>query len=492
MFGSRSLWGRAASYVVLLGLATALTSCNLFSRSGVEDSGSNQYLPRSKPIDDPYARIGAKQHPKLVAANGGEYKNQMLESKLARVVDDLVTHSDRPARKYQVTILNTPEINAFALPGGYLYVTRGLLALANDSSEIAAVLSHEMAHVTANHGIERKKRADASVISARVLTDVVTNPVAGKVAKADSDQRLAQFSRNQELQADALGIKLLGKSGYDAYAAGRFLAGMRRFAEYRNSVSAAEDTQNFLSTHPSTPKRVELASRHARFFGPPGTGRRDSEEYLEALDGILYGDTEQEGFVRGRRFSHKGLGIQFDVPGGFTIDNKAEAVLASGPGETAVRFDAVSRPPSVSLEDYLQSGWINGFDPKSLEKGRSAGGLETARGSARAGDWAFDITVIRVGSQIYRFIVAAPRTTQNLSVTAQQITNSFKLLSRQEVARLRPLKIKIRRVRPGDTVGGLARRMRGTPDREKAFRVLNGIVNVADLSGRRFVKLITD
>ncbi|MGI9365159.1 MAG: M48 family metalloprotease, partial [Rhizobiaceae bacterium] len=156
---------------------------------------------------DPQSKIGARAHPKVLSANGGAYESQKLDEMLAIIVGRLVTHTNDPDRAYDITVLNSATVNAFALPGGYLYVTRGLLALANDASEVAAVLAHEMAHVSSNHGVLRSQEAKVVDMAERVTSEVVTNPVAAKVAKASSERRLAAFSQQQELQADAVGIK---------------------------------------------------------------------------------------------------------------------------------------------------------------------------------------------------------------------------------------------------------------------------------------------
>ena len=143
--------------------------------------------------------------------------------------------SDKPEQGYRITILNAPAVNAFALQGGYLYVTRGLLALANDSSEIAAVLGHEIGHITANHAIQRENKARNALIVSRVATDVLDDS-SGKLALASTQRTLASFSRQQELEADAIGIRTIGKAGYDPFAAARFLQAMSRFATYRSTL----------------------------------------------------------------------------------------------------------------------------------------------------------------------------------------------------------------------------------------------------------------
>ena len=192
--------GRAVA--AMLG-ALLLSGC----QSVIEQTYEPTVSPSSSPQiveevqkNDPRAQVGAREHPRIVASYGGEYQDQKTERLVARITGALTAVSENPNQSYRITILNSPAINAFALPGGYLYVTRGLLALADDASEVAAVLSHEMAHVTANHGIERQQREEAEVIASRVVSEVLSSDLAGKQALARGKLRLAAFSRNQELQ----------------------------------------------------------------------------------------------------------------------------------------------------------------------------------------------------------------------------------------------------------------------------------------------------
>ena len=191
---------------------------------------------------------------------------------VAKVVGNLTLVSGNPAQTYRITILNSPNVNAFALPGGYLYVTRGLLALANDSAELAAVIAHEMGHVTANHGLQRQQLEAEEELATKVVSDVLGESPSAKAALIRGKLRLAQFSRNQELEADAIGIKTSGNAGYDPFAAARFLQSMAAYSDLRSVTGAADASLDFLASHPNAPQRIELAQRHARQFGAPGIG----------------------------------------------------------------------------------------------------------------------------------------------------------------------------------------------------------------------------
>ncbi|MBW9065729.1 M48 family metalloprotease [Rhizobium herbae] len=468
-------------------------------QSVIEQTYEPKVAPSSTPQiveevqkNDPRAQVGAREHPRIVASYGGEYKDEKTERLVARITGALTAVSENPNQSYRITILNSPAINAFALPGGYLYVTRGLLALADDASEVAAVLSHEMAHVTANHGIERQQREEAEVIASRVVSEVLSSDLAGKQALARGKLRLAAFSRNQELQADVIGVRMLGEAGYDPYAAARFLDAMAAYSRFSSVDPDSDQSLDFLSSHPSAPQRVDLARRHARAFGAEGTvGDRGRDYYLAGIDGLLYGDSPQEGYVRGQTFLHGKLGIRFDVPAGFQIDNKAEAVLATGPGEVAIRFDGVADTQRRSLTDYIASGWVTGLKPDTIRP-ITINGLEAATARASAERWDFDVTVIRIDTQIYRFLTAVPKGAPSLEPTAEILRASFRRMTPQEAAALKPLRIRVVTARPGDTLATLSARMMGTDRKLDLFRLINAMQVTSTVRPGDRIKIISE
>jgi len=470
--------------------------------TGCQTLGVDVYKPDVRPSDqpqtaenaanaDPRSRIGANEHPRIVASYGGEYRDQRTEKLLARIIGKLTLVSENPKQAYRVTVLNSPAVNAFALPGGYVYVTRGLLALANDASEVAAVIAHEMGHVTANHGIERRQREREEALAERMAETSISGGLAAKQEIAQSKLRLAAFSRNQELEADAIGIRMLGEAGYDPYAASRFLESMEAYGRFMAVDPSSDQSLDFLSSHPNAPQRVELAKNHARSFGADGTVDRGRDFYLDGIDGLLFGDSPQEGYVRGNTFLHPKLGIRFEVPPNFRIDNKAEAVMATGPNDLAVRFDGVSESSRRSLSDYMASGWVTGLIPGSIRETR-IGGFPAATARARADRWDFDVTVVKVDDRIYRFLTAAPLDSPALEPTAETLRSSFRKLTAGEAQALQPLRIRIVTAKPGDSITTLAGRMRGTDRKVELFKLLNSIGPGASVVGGNRYKIVTD
>ena len=475
-------------------VAVLLSACSLTGQGGVDGMlkpSDNPVTFESSAGDERMRQLAESQHPRILETYGGEYSDPRLERMVARVVGKLIGATQDPAQAYRITILDSPSVNAFALPGGYLYVTRGLLALANDSAELAAVISHEMAHVTANHGIQRRRAEQEAGIAEKVAQDVLAGDPNARAAVIRGKLRLAEFSRNQELEADAISIKQIGEAGFDPFAAARFLRSMSAYTQFR-SVSGADDPSlDFLASHPSSQRRIDLALRHARNIGPRGNGLTDRDAYLDGIDGMIYGDTPREGFVRGRNFLHPGLGIRFSVPEGFVIDNSAAAVTAAGPGDVAIRFDGVAVNAATGPEAYIASGWVSGLDETSI-RSATIGGLPAATARAAADGWQFDIAVVRAGPQMFRILTAAPLRSSALDPTARFVRNTFATMTAAERQSLRPLRIRVVKVAPGQSMANLAAHMSGTDRKLDLFRLLNALGPGAGVSAGDRVKIVTD
>src|SRR4051794_25531888 len=258
--------GTARALIVLLAAALALAGC-----SGDRIFGEHTSLmaapPRPANAETQASPAALREHQRILAAYGGAYEDAKLEAQVGAEVDRLVAASERPDTPYKVTILNSSAVNAFALPTGQLYVTRGLLALASDTSELASVLSHEMAHVIARHASIREDQARQVSLNSRVVNDVLSDPQEGALALARSKMQLATFSRQQEFEADGIGVGIAARAGYDPFGAARFLTSMGRNADLRAGGSGTEvRSPDFLSSHPATPERVKNAQSSARQY----------------------------------------------------------------------------------------------------------------------------------------------------------------------------------------------------------------------------------
>lgn len=434
-----------------------------------------------------------REHARILASYGGAYENPRLQAMIETTVDRLVAASERPDLKYRVTMLNSPAINAFALPNGHLYISRGLVALANDKAELASVLAHEMGHVIARHAAIREEQARQTAIISHLVNDVLSDPQIGALALAKSKLTLASFSRAQEFEADGIGVGISARAGFDSFGASRILTDMQRNADLKSSGEPGDAHMlDFLSSHPATPERVKNALVNARQFSGPGSGERDRDDYLASVNGMIYGEDPSEGFARGRRFLHPKLGFTFLAPAGFALDNTAQAVLGlKDGGAEALRLDVVSVPAEQALADYLKSGWMEKVDPGSVEA-FAVNGFSAATATAAGDQWSFRLFALRFGSDVYRFIFAAKTMTAESDATFRESVASFRRMSLKESAAVRPLRLQVVTVRAGDTPQKLARRMATTDHALNRFRVLNGLSAHDRLKPGEKVKLIVD
>lgn len=483
-----------AGAALAIAIALGLSGCAELERQGQLFS-----VPPPTQVEKPapprQENRASVQHKELLAQFGGEYQAPAAERYLDNILGKLAQASDTPGQAaYKVTILNTPVVNAFALPSGNLYVTRGLLALAGDASEAAAVMAHEIAHVTLRHSALRaEKEREAALISQ--AAGVIQSRQKGEEERSKQRLSVAIFSRQQELDADEAGVKVIARAGFDPYGAARFLTALGRSSELRASLyGKRKESMGFdiMSTHPSTPERVSRAIAFARQIGAPGIGQRERNSYLAAINGVAFGDDPLEGYVRDRKFTHPRLRFTFTAPEGFLLANSSEAVFGVRQTDNeALRLDTVRNPPSDSLEAYIRSGWVDGLLASSVKR-LEINGLPSVVAVARAGEWNFRLGVIQSGDYVYRLIFVARSLTDDADRRFMESIDSFRRITPEEAHEAHGLKISIVTAGMGDTPESLAAQMT-TPNRPiEYFRLLNGLdENEPLIPGERY-KIVTE
>jgi predicted Zn-dependent protease len=440
-------------------------------------------------------RAADREHARLVQAFGGEYRAPAVQALLAETVARLVPVTERPDETYRVTILDSPVVNAFALPSGRLYVTRGLLALANDTAEIAGVLAHEIAHVTLRHAAARTEREQRSALIGRVMAELANNPSAGAAVVSEARYDIARFSRTQEIEADQIGVRTLTQAGYDPYGAVRFLESLGRASDLRPGAAGSGGRNagtDMLATHPSTPERIQAAIQAARRAAAPGIGAADRGRYVEAIEGLTYGDNPTDGLVRGRRFVHARLGVTFEAPEGIALENTAQAVVgASADGNRRLLFDAVQPEPGQSLEALLTSTWSDPVETGSLQA-TTVNGLPAAVATSRGRDWSFRLAAIRVGATTYRLIIAFRSLNAEAERAFEGALGSVRALSPEEASAVRPLRLRVVTAAEGETAEALAARLPYAERNLERFLVLNGLSRGGPLNAGARYKIVGD
>lgn len=459
-------------------------------------TGETQFTALMSPGQE--ARIGAKQHPRILKAFGGSFDDQELEDYVNEIGQKLVPHTERQDVKYQFFVLDTPEVNAFAVPGGYIYVSRGLLALANSEAELAAVLAHEIGHITARHSAERVSHGLLTSLGAAVVSSAVEGQGVSQLASLGADLYIKSYSRKQEHQADELGIRYLQRAGYDTKAMGRFLRQLDAHSTLQEKITgrAQEPPLSYFSTHPLTRDRVERSFDMATNYAE-NDNIIQREPYLNALDGLIYGDSARQGFVRGQRFIHPKLGFTFTAPPGFSIINKPQEVVMAGPSGALAIFDAAGNPGGISPMRYLQDVWLKGEatqNPQYITIDDKAAATAQFRG--RVNNQAMAIRLIAVEwnpDLFYRFQIAIPvGASAELVTQLKEMTYSLRPLNEQEKQELEPYQLDIARASQAQTVQDFAAQMPHDRYKLDRFRVLNGLWPDGGVEEGALYKLVTE
>ncbi len=405
--------------------------------------------------------------------------------------------TETPNARFTFTIVNSDVVNAFALPGGYVYVSRGLLALANNEAELAGVIAHEIGHVTARHTAQRYNRAVFAQLGAAVLGAAAGNRAVSDIANLGVAAYVQGYSRESEFEADQLGIRYMVRAGYDPGAMADFLASLGAEAALATNIAGMEERPpeiSLFASHPRTIDRVRRAAETAR-ARQGGDQRLAGDEFLLALDKTLFGDDPEQGLRRGREFIHPGLNFRFKAPLGFALRNKPKAVIARHPNGAAVIFDGDEVGPNLAMGRYLTDVWLDGVALRDIDR-ITINGMAAATGAARIGtrDGPRDLRAVALrfsGETIYRFLILTPPgITASLSEDLRRMTYSFRPLTERELASARPQRIDIYEVKPGDTVDSLAAAMPYETLKSERLRVLNGLAPDETLQPGRLIKLI--
>lgn len=352
-------WSRALAAAVLS--TTLLVGCGTKVVNPVTGREERTVMDETSEIAE-----GKKAHQQILAEYGA-YADPELQTYVNGVGQKLAKLSHRSGLPWTFTVLDSPEINAFALPGGYVYITRGLMAYLDSEAELAGVIGHEIGHVTARHGAQRATRqqdAGLGVLAATVLGAVLESQgvsgatsMAGQMSQGVAAGWLATYSREQELQADQLGAEYLARNRYSPSNMVDVIGVLKNQERFAAETARAEGRAppagaNWLSSHPSNDQRLadirKIAASYQGDYSDDGRTR-----YLQAMDGVGFGEGRAQGVTRGRNFFHEELGIALTAPLGWRIQNTPQAIaVVNGTGDAGLIVRLVP-PAAGSTHDAI-------------------------------------------------------------------------------------------------------------------------------------------
>lgn len=450
-------------------------------------------------ISEADKRLGAEQHPQLLAEFGGAYKGE--EARYLATVGSALARQAGLEGQCTFTLVNSDVVNAFAVPGCYVYVTRGLLAIVNSEGELASVLAHELGHITGNHSNRQQQRSVLRQLGVIAISIISDSPRLTELAGAAAGLFDLRYSRKHEYEADDLGLGYLRKAGYDPYAEVEMLEALERHGAFQAGAAGDGDADRIPEwqlTHPLTKNRIARARESARRTGlKPDTLPEREVEYLREVDGLLYGDDPEQGFILGRKFAHPIMRIAFEAPAGFKLTNNPRAVLIDGPD--GLRGEFAGGPlPAAGLRAYADEllAAVLGDIPAEVVSARpgDVNGVESliieARAATGQGNVSLALAAYRgENGQAYHFLMISGPGAE-LGTALQPLFGSFRVLTPNEAGALRPRYIRTVSTTPGETVQALAQRMAADRPLE-TFRMLNGLQTADKLGAGRRVKIVS-
>jgi predicted Zn-dependent protease len=397
------------------------------------------------------------------------------------------------------TLLNSAVENAFSVPGGYVYVTRQLMTLMDDESQLAFALGHEVGHIAANHAHIREQYAQQSRygVFGQIFGAIFGGSPLGNYIQQRSKLDLLSFSRDQEYQADTLGLRYLIASGYDPGGAARLLSALslQTALDARLQGKTNRQTPEWARTHPLSENRMQRALAEARATGRLGTGVRNRDTFLREIEGIYVDDDPAQGVIDGPTFTHPDLRIQFTVPPGYLMSNGTTAVTISGSGGKAQfsggRFSGTLENYILRVFQELTRGQmqIPIPPPQRVTINGMAAAITSTRINTNSGP--IDVSVVAYQwdpQRIYHFVMLTPGGS-GVGPFAQMV-NSLRRLSAEEASAIRPRVIHVVTVAPGDTVQSLSSRMAYRDNKLDRFLAINGLAANATLAPGQKVKLV--
>ena len=454
-------------HLLIIGLALALLAgC---AQNPVTGQSDFVMMSESQEI-----ALGRQYNQEVIGKQYQVYESKALQDYVDRVGQKLAQNSHRPNLQYHFAVLDTPEINAFALPGGYVYITRGIMAYLNSEAELAAVVGHEIGHVTARHGVRQQSAAQAANIGlavASIFVPEISTNVGQNLANILGGAMLSGYGREHELEADRLGAQYLARSDYDPQAIISVLRVLKN-QELKDAELAKQEGREprrysgLFDTHPDNDTRLKQVVGEADKLtsATPFDGR---SEFLAAIDGLVFNDNTDQGVVRNNRFYHGELGIALQLPESWQVHNQPEALIAISPGGDAMLQMKMDQKPRGSPIEYARRMVGSSANVQRID----LDGLSAAT---------FELPNV-IGGVVYHngrayILQAQAKTRGGLNAHRNTIfdtVRSFHALTASERKLVKPLHIRVTTARQGDTYARLALNSPLGKSAESYLRLIN-------------------
>ena len=421
------------------------------------------------------------------------YQDKELQDYVQSIGDSLASKSHRPNLVYRFTILDSSDINAFALPGGYIFINRGLMSYLSTEEELAAVLAHEIGHVTARHSVRQYSQSQLMSILSTAI-EINAGSTAGNIANLASGALLSGYGREMELEADELGAQYISEDGYSPQGMYKVLSVLKDQEIYSKEIAkqrgqGPSSYHGIFASHPSNDKRLQEVIDSVSISLLKGKSKK-KDIYLSKIDGMVFGDSEQSGIRRGNEFYHGPLNFYISSPETWEIINTPNQLIFSSPYSQAVlQMTLEDLNFKETPKDYLRRFVSNTFEEEELKINSLNGYTAIIKRSGRLSR----IAVIFKGDKVYRFIGSLEDRESDINQYDSRflrIINSFRELTKEEQDLSKPLRIKTYLVKNGDSYESLAKDSSININAEDQLRLMNGDYPDKKLKIGRMIKIV--
>lgn len=450
-------------------------------------SGQNDFVMMSEGQELAIGRQADEQVKKQYKV----YESKALQDYVNSVGQKIAKKSHRPNLQYHFTVLDTADINAFALPGGYVYITRGIMAYLNSEAELAAVLGHEIGHVTARHGVRQQSAAQAANIGltiASIFVPEINTAGAQNLSNIIGGALLSGYGREHELEADHLGAIYLARTDYDPQAIIRVI-GVLKNQELADAELARQEGREprryhgLFASHPDNDTRLKQAVGDADQLTST-VHFEGRHEFLKATDGLVFNDNSEQGVVRSNRFYHGELGMAVQFPRDWQVHNLPDSLIALSPqGEAKLQMKLDEKPGGTPVE-YAQRRAGYGVPVEALSVNGLPAALLELPGSI--------VGVIYLNRQAF-ILQGQGKSHEALAAHRDEIVGtvrSFHALTAEERRQVKPLSLHIITARSGDSYAGLARNSPLGKSAESYLRLINASYPTGEPQAGQLVKVV--
>jgi predicted Zn-dependent protease len=427
----------------------------------------------------------------------GVYDNKALQQYVNEVGQRLAKNSHRPNLQYSFVVVDSPEINAFALPGGYIYITRGILAYLNSEAELAGVLGHEIGHVTARHSVQQVSAATAAGVGATLLQVFVPelrNQAGDSVIGLLGNVLLSGYGREHELEADRLGAQYLARTSYDPQAMIKVVGVLKNQELFDAEVAKAEGRQprayhGVFASHPDSDTRLQQVVGEAG-RPAPGSTRLNQEEFLRKIDRMVFADSPSQGVIRNNNFYHTELGLAFNFPKNWRTQNRPDRVVAKNPGDDAIIDLRAAGPAQGAPLDVLRKVLRGNLGTETTQM--TINGLPAALTTTSMQGLPTRVAVVFLGKTAFLIGGQArnPQAMQRAYPEINAAINSFRPLNDAERKLARPLTLRVINAPRGATFADLARNSPLGKNAVSHLRLVNGMYPSGEPAAGQPLKVI--